>query len=98
MPIYIRLFDGTIEPRLVTDDERGKNPPIGGTLVGFGCLVTESVLISRRVAASWYAGERLPLPDVLFTIGASGNPENPRKMESHAGNLDRWIPVKSALI
>jgi serine protease Do len=97
LPAYVRLPNGTIEPWLVTDSDKGLNEPIGGVHSGSGFVVAQNgfILTNRHVAATWLtkiSREDLPFPGELWDLSSGKKLGELRKP---VGNLDSWIPAKS---
>lgn len=99
-PAYIRLPNGTVEPWLITDDEKNTNEPIGGIHTGSGFVVTEDgfIITNRHVAATWLTGDERPLPGMLYGLNPDGTLASEGEINSYIGNLNRWVPAKSTLL
>jgi S1-C subfamily serine protease len=96
MPVFVRMADGAIEPVLILDDERDTNKPIGGQILGSGCVVHENgfILTSGPIAAPFtrpYDWSRESLPVLLIDPGdhtVSRMSEFP----------DGWVPSASRFV
>jgi pSer/pThr/pTyr-binding forkhead associated (FHA) protein len=90
VPVFVRMTDGAIEPVLILDDERDTNRPIGGHLLGSGCVVHENgfILTGSQVAAPFngpYVWSSTALPALLID---PGNHTVSQMNEFPAG----WVP------
>jgi serine protease Do len=97
-PTYVRLPNGTIEPWLVPDSEKGTNKPVGGIHTGSGFVVTGDgfILTNRHVAATWETRQPMPLPGQLYEYDAgSKRMKWVKDLEKYEGDLQNWIPAKS---
>lgn len=100
IPLYIRLANGVIEPRLTLNDKSGVI--VGGSHTGSGFVVTDNgfILTNRHVAAAWFSGggQFLPLPGILIKVDQEGTEigrepfaDTPENRAAVAG----WIPAHS---
>jgi len=96
LPVFVRMGDGVIEPVLILDDERDTNRPVGGRVLGSGCVVQDNgfILTSGLLAAPFNGPYKWPegtAPAVLIDP------------EGHSISVTNelpggWVPLSSRFV
>jgi len=99
LPTYIELPDGTIQPRLIIQDQRGTNALINPDVQGSGFLVKKEgfIITCRHLVETW--NSPFPLsnnPGLLYSF----DPKTKKLSRPRETNIkiDGWIPTNTAAV
>lgn len=96
LPIFLSV-GSALEPLLSTDDNGGKNIPVGGRHSGTGFVVTSDgfILTNRHVAAAWFTRYIWP---TLAGIAIQADGDKIKLVPLIGRQMPAWVPAQAKLV